>query len=127
MRQQMVLGDFIFGLSRGFAYASLLRTSDGGWSDLSIIASKSQSRQSGQKLEKLTFSGTAMYAIGMQRLDELRALQNTRAPLTLVDGIGRNWGLWRINTITETQSNVIDDGTAIVMAWALELEEFVNA
>jgi len=127
MRQQMVLGDFIFGLSRGFAYASLVRTSDGGWSDLSIIASKSQSRQSGQKLEKLTFSGTAMYAIGMQRLDELRALQNTRAPLTLVDGIGRNWGLWRINTITETQSNVIDDGTAIVMAWALELEEFVNA
>jgi phage protein U len=123
----MVLGDFIFGLSRGFAYASLVRTSDGGWSDLSIIASKSQSRQSGQKLEKLTFSGTAMYAIGMQRLDELRALQNTRAPLTLVDGIGRNWGLWRINTITETQSNVIDDGTAIVMAWTLELEEFVNA
>ena len=127
MRQQMVLGDFIFGLSRGFAYASLVRTSDGGWSDLSIIASKSQSRQSGQKLEKLTFSGTAMYAIGMQRLDELRALQNTRAPLTLVDGIGRNWGLWRINTITETQSHVIDDGTAIVMAWALMLEEFVNA
>lgn len=127
MRQQMVLGDFIFGLSRGFAYASLVRTSDGGWSDLSIIASKSQSRQSGQKLEKLTFSGTAMYVIGMQRLDELRALQNTRAPLTLVDGIGRNWGLWRINTITETQSNVIDDGTAIVMAWTLELEEFVNA
>ena len=127
MRQQMVLGDFIFGLSRGFAYASLVRTSDGGWSDLSIIASKSQSRQSGQKLEKLTFSGTAMYAIGMQRLDELRALQNTRAPLTLVDGIGRNWGLWRINSVKETQSNVIDDGTAMLMTWTLELEEFVNA
>ena len=127
MRQQMVLGDFIFGLSRGFAYSALQRSSDGGWGDLEIIASKPQSRQNGQKLEKLTFSGTAMYAIGMQRLDELRALQNTRAPLTLVDGIGRNWGLWRINTITETQSHVIDDGTAIVMAWALELEEFVNA
>ncbi|VVQ25673.1 hypothetical protein PS934_05928 [Pseudomonas fluorescens] len=127
MRQQMVLGDFIFGLSRGFAYASLVRTSDGGWSDLSIIASKSQSRQSGQKMEKLTFIGTAMYAIGMQRLDELRALQNNQGPLTLFEGIGRKWGLWRINTITETQSHVIDDGTAIVMAWTLELEEFVNA
>ncbi|NJJ55601.1 phage tail protein [Pseudomonas sp. B14(2022)] len=127
MRQQMVLGDFIFGLSRGFAYSSLVRTNDGGWSDLVIIASKPQSRQSGQKLEKLTFSGTAMYATGMQRLDELRALQNTRAPLPLVDGIGRNWGLWRINSVVETQSNVIDDGTAMVMAWTLELEEFVNA
>ena len=70
MQQQMVLGDFIFGLSRGFAYSGLVRTTDGGWSDLAIIASKPQSRQSGQKLEKLTFTGTAMYAIGMQRLDE---------------------------------------------------------
>lgn len=127
MRQQMVLGDFIFGLSRGFAYSSLIRNSDGGWSDLAIIASKPQSRQNGQKLEKLTFNGTAMYATGMQRLDELRALQNARAPLPLVDGIGRNWGLWRINSVVETQSNVIDDGTAMVMTWALELEEFVHA
>lgn len=127
MRQQMVLGDFIFGLSRGFAYSSLIRDSDGGWSDLAIVASKPQSRQSGQKLEKLTFGGTAMYAVGMQRLDELRALQNTRAPLPLVDGIGRNWGLWRINSVVETQSYVIDDGTAMVIAWKLDLEEFVNA
>lgn len=127
MRQQMVLGDFIFGLSRGFAYSTLSRGSDGGWSDLAIIASKPQSRQSGQKLEKLTFTGTAMYGIGMQRLDELRALQNKRVPLPLVDGIGRNWGLWRINSVLENQSNVIDDGTAMVMTWTLELGEFVNA
>ncbi|MCP1514874.1 MULTISPECIES: phage tail protein [Pseudomonas] len=127
MRQQMVLGDFIFGLSRGFAYASLIHSSYGGWSNLEIIASKPQSRQNGQQLEKLSFSGMAMYAVGMQRLDELRALQDARAPLPLVDGIGRNWGLWRINSLVETQSNVIDDGTAMVVAWTLELEEFVNA
>ncbi|MBA1295359.1 phage tail protein [Pseudomonas lurida] len=127
MRQQMVLGDFIFGLSRGFAYASLIHSSYGGWSNLEIIASKPQSRQNGQQLEKLSFSGMAMYAVGMQRLDELRALQDARAPLPLVDGIGRNWGLWRINSLVETQSNVIDDGTAMVLAWTLELEEFVNA
>ncbi|NVZ18197.1 phage tail protein [Pseudomonas costantinii] len=127
MRQQMVLGDFIFGLARGFAYSTLIRNTDGGWTDLAIIASKPQSRQNGQKLEKLTFGGTAMYAVGMQRLDELRALQNARAPLPLVDGIGRNWGLWRINSVVENQSNVIDDGTAMVMTWTLELEEFVNA
>ncbi|MGF6095965.1 phage tail protein [Pseudomonas sp. 18175] len=127
MQQQMVLGDFIFGLSRGFAYSTLSRNSDGGWSDLAIIASKPQSRQSGQKLEKLTFGGTAMYAVGMQRLDELRALQNRRAPLPLVDGIGRNWGLWRINAVAEKQSSIIDDGTAMVIGWTLELEEFTNA
>ncbi len=127
MRQQMVLGSFIFGLSRGFAYDTLARSSDGGWTSLEIIASKAQSRQTGQKLETLTFTGKAMYAVGMQRLDELRALQDERRPLPLVDGIGRNWGLWRVTTIAENQSNVIDDGTAMVIGWTLTLEEFVNA
>ncbi|MDY0836342.1 MULTISPECIES: phage tail protein [Pseudomonas] len=127
MRQQMVLGDFIFGLSRGFAYSGLNRLTDGGWANLEIIASKPQSRQKGQNLEKLTFTGKAAYAVGMQRLDELRALQNGRAPLPLVDGIGRNWGLWRITSVTEDQSCVIDDGTALVIGWTLVLEEFVNA
>jgi phage protein U len=127
MRQQMVLGNFIFGLSRGFAYSTLQRSSDGGWSNLEIIASKPQSRQNGQKLETLTFGGAAMYAEGMQRLDELRALQSTRAPLPLVDGIGRNWGLWRIDSVVENQASVIDDGTAMVINWSLTLEEFVNA
>lgn len=127
MRQQMVLGDFIFGLSRGFAYASLVHSSTGGWESLEIVASKPLSRQKGPGLEKLTFTGKAMYANGMQRLDELRALQDQRAPLPLVDGLGNNWGLWRINSVTETQSRVIDDGTAMVIDWTLELEEFVNA
>ena len=127
MRQQMVLGSFIFGLSRRFAYDTLARSTDGGWTSLDIIASKPQSRQTGQKLETLTFTGKAMYAIGMQRLDELRALQDERRPLPLVDGIGRNWGLWRVTTIGENQSNVIDDGTAMVISWTLTLEEFVNA
>ena len=127
MRQQMVLGDFIFGLSQGFAYSTLTRSTDGGWSDMAIVASKPLSRQSGQTLEKLTFGGTAMYAVGMARLDDLRALQNARAPLPLVDGVGRNWGLWRINSVVEIQSNVIDDGTAMVMTWTLVLEEFINA
>lgn len=127
MRQQMVLGSFIFGLSRGFAYSTLQRSSDGGWADLEIVASKPQSRQNGQKLEKLTFAGSAMAALGMQRLDQLRALQDARAPLPLVDGIGRNWGLWRVVSVSEHQANVIDDGTAMLIQWSLVLEEFVNA
>ncbi|WP_248749950.1 phage tail protein [Pseudomonas sp. MWU15-20650] len=127
MRQQMVLGSFIFGLSRGFAYKTLQRQSDGGWVNLDIVASKPQSRQAGQKLQSLTFAGTAMRGLGMQRLDELRALQDLRRPLPLVDGIGRNWGLWRVTSVTESQSEVIDDGTAMVINWTLVLEEFVNA
>ncbi|AZF41303.1 Unclassified tail protein [Pseudomonas sp. R1-43-08] len=127
MRQQMVLGTFIFGLSRGFAYDTLDRGSSGGWVSLNIIAGKPKSSQVGQDLETLTFGGKAARAKGMQRLDELRALQDLRAPLPLVDGLGRNWGLWTIKSISEKQTSVIDDGTAMAIGWSLVLEEFVNA
>ncbi|WP_085748137.1 phage tail protein [Pseudomonas sp. R45(2017)] len=127
MKQQMALGSFIFGLSRDFAYSTLARKSDGGWTDLQILNSKPRSHQTGQKPESLTISGTSMYAVGMERLDELRALQALRAPLPLIDGIGRNWGLWRINSIDENQSEVIDDGTAMVIKWVIGLSEFNNA
>ncbi|WP_330206349.1 MULTISPECIES: phage tail protein [unclassified Pseudomonas] len=127
MKQQMALGSFIFGLSRNFAYSTLARKSDGGWSDIQILTSKPKSSQTGQKAESLTISGTSMYAVGMERLDELRALQALRTPLPLIDGIGRNWGLWRINSIDENQSEVIDDGTAMVIKWVVGLTEFNNA
>ena len=68
-----------------------------------------------------------MYATAMDRLDELRALQALRIPLPLVDGIGRNWGRWRINDVTETQTEIIDDGTAMVVGWVVVLTEFANA
>ncbi|MCE0461546.1 phage tail protein [Pseudomonas uvaldensis] len=127
MRQQMVLGSFIFGLSRNFAYHSLLRTSDGGWKSIDILTSKPKSSQVGQGLQELKITGKSMYATAMDRLDELRALQAQRVPLPLVDGIGRNWGLWQINKVTETQTDIIDDGTAMVVGWVVDLTEFANA
>ena len=127
MRQQMVLGSFIFGQSRGFAYSSLVRKSGGGWVSLEILTSKPKSSQTGQGLQGLTISGKSMRAIAMTRLDELRALQALRVPLPLVDGIGRNWGLWQINNVTETQTAIIDDGTAMVVGWVVDLKEFANA
>ncbi|WP_300630245.1 phage tail protein [Pseudomonas sp.] len=127
MRQQMVLGTFIFGLSRGFVYDTLDRGSTGGWVSLDIIAGKPKSSQVGQGLETLTFGGKAARAKGMDRLDELRVLQALRAPLPLVDGLGRNWGLWTITSISEKQTSVIDDGTAMAISWTLVLGEFVNA
>lgn len=113
--------------SRQFAYHSLLRKSDGGWTEIQILTSKPKSSQTGQKPETLTITGKSMYAVAMDRLDELRALQALRIPLPLIDGIGRNWGLWRINSVQETQTQIIDDGTAMVVDWVIELAEFNNA
>lgn len=127
MLQQMALGDFIFGLSSEFAYDRLERKASGGWVSLDIIASKPMSHQTGQGLETLRLSGVAMYAAGMKRVDELRAMINARVPYVLIDGIGRNWGRWRIESVNESQRSIIADGTAMALDWTLELEEFVNA
>jgi uncharacterized protein len=127
MRQQMALGGFIFGLATAFPYERLERGTTGGWVDLDIMSSKPKSHQTGQGLEDLRLSGKATRAVGMDRLDQLRALANGRVPYPLVDGIGRNWGRWRIDKVSESQSSIIDDGTAMLIEWTLELKEFVNA
>ena len=127
MRQQMALGSFIFGLSRNFAYSGIVRLSDGGWADLDVVMGKPKSRQAGQKAQTLKITGKSMYGVAMERLDELRALQALRVPVPMVDGIGTHWGFWRINSVSETQSEVIDDGTAMVINWTVDLSEFIHA
>ncbi|CRP86761.1 MULTISPECIES: phage tail protein [Pseudomonas] len=127
MPQQLALGEFVFGLATGFPYDRLARKTSGGWVDLDIISSKPLSHNTGQGLETVRLSGKAQWAAGMAKVDELRAMANSRAPFTLVDGLGRNWGRWRIDGVSEDQERVIDDGTASLLNWTLELSEFVNA
>lgn len=124
MSQQMALGEFVFGLSRDFPYDTLDRKTTGGWVSLDIISSKPRSHQTGQGLETLRLQGKAQWASGMAKVEALRAMANARVPYVLVDGIGRVWGRWRINSVDESQKRTVDDGTATLLEWTLELEEF---
>ena len=124
MAQQMALGEFVFGLSSGFPYETLDRKTSGGWVSLDIISSKPLSHQTGQGLEELRLNGKAQWAEGMAKLDELRAMANARVPYVLVDGVGRVWGRWRIDSVNEGQKRVIEDGTTSLLEWSLDLSEF---
>jgi phage protein U len=126
MPQQMALGEFVFGLATDFPYERLERKTTGGWVDLDIISSKPLSHQTGQGLETLRLSGKAQLAAGMASVESLRTMANARKPYTLVDGLGRVWGRWRIDAVNEQQTRVLDDGTATLLEWTLELQEFVN-
>lgn len=127
MAQQMALGEFIFGMATNFPYETLDRKTSGGWVSLDIISSKPKSHNTGQGLETLRLTGKAQWAEGMAKLDELRAMADARKPYPLVDGVGRVWGRWRIDDVSENQKRVLDDGTATLLEWSLELQEFVNA
>ncbi|NMR95181.1 hypothetical protein HKB38_27655, partial [Vibrio parahaemolyticus] len=56
----------------------------------------------------------------------LRELQAKREPLVLTDGYGRNLGLWTIKQLQEKQDRIIDDGTAFVVGFSIELEEYAG-
>ncbi len=127
MRQMLSLGGFVFSLGDGTAYESLQRTSGGGWVVVSRFGQKPVSQHTGSPLDVIVLSGSWFRGEGMLSVDGLRALQAKAEPLVLVDGYGGNHGLWTIKKIQEKQGSIIDDGTAFVVSFTLELEEFSGA
>lgn len=127
MKQQIALGDFVFSLANKMAYDSLVRSSSGGWVNIDITNAKPLSHNTGQGLETITIEGKVFGSPGMQSLNQLRQLQSTRQPQTLVDGEGNNLGRWKIMAVRENQKKIIDDGTALVINFSLSLEEYADA
>jgi phage protein U len=126
MRQMMSLGGFVFSLSEHTPYEALQRTSDGGWVTVPRYGQKPISQNTGQQLERISMTGTWFRGQGMTNMDKLRALQAKREPLVLTDGYGNNLGQWVIKLLQEKQDRIIDDGTAFVIGFSIELEEYAG-
>ncbi|KUI98977.1 phage tail protein [Vibrio sp. MEBiC08052] len=126
MRQMMSLGGFVFSLSEQTPYESLQRTSDGGWVSVPRYGQKPISQNMGQSLEKISINGTWFRGEGMNNMKALRQLQAQRKPLVLSDGYGQTMGRWVIKQLQEKQDRIIDDGTAFVVGFSIELEEYAE-
>lgn len=126
MRQMMSLGDFVFSLSEQTPYEGLQRTSDGGWVSVPRYGQKPISQNMGQNLEKISINGTWFRGEGMDNMKALRQLQAQRKPLVLSDGYGQSMGRWVIKQLQEKQDRIIDDGTAFVVGFSIELEEYAE-
>ncbi|WP_299492976.1 phage tail protein [uncultured Shewanella sp.] len=122
----MSLGGFIFSLNDNTPYESLQRSSDGGWVNVARYGQKPISQNTGQKLETITLSGTWFKGEGMANMDKLRVLQAKRAPLVLNSGYGESMGRWVIKSLQEKQERIIMDGTAFVVGFTVNLEEFIG-
>lgn len=117
---------FIFGLASGTAYDSLDRDSKGGWVNLDIINGRPVSQNTSMPLDTLSIKGKWFGAAGMRHIATLRNLNATRKPIMLTDTYGYNLGMWKIMNVSERQQRIIDDGTAMVIDFTLQLEEFAN-
>ncbi len=122
----MALGGFVFSLNENTPYESLQRSSDGGWVNVARFGQKPTSQNTGQKLETMTLSGTWFKGEGMDNMNNLRALQAQRTPLVLNNGYGESMGRWVIKSLQEKQERIIMDGTAFVVGFTVDLEEFIG-
>ena len=122
MRQQAALGEFVFSPYKDSAYESLTRNSDGGWVTTDRAGQQPGSQNTGQGLDTIVITGSVIGPTGQSLLQQLRALQATRQPQTLVDGSGFYHGLWKIMNIQERQSEIIDDGNSLKTTFTLNLE-----
>jgi len=125
-RQQLSLGGFVFSQQGEFAYEALERKSSGGWQAIDIVNAKPRRQNTGPDAETLRLTGKAFYGAGMDRMDDLRALQARHEPLSMVDSRGVNLGRWTLDSVRESQGRVIDDGTAMVINWEILLTEYVD-
>ncbi|QMV14723.1 phage tail protein [Vibrio spartinae] len=126
MSKMMSLGEFVFSLSERTPYEGLQRTSDGGWVTVPRYGQKPISQNMGQNLDKISINGTWFRGEGMDNMKALRQLQAQRKPLVLADGYGQSMGRWVIKGLQEKQDRIIDDGTAFVVGFSIELEEYAE-
>lgn len=117
---------FVFSMADNTAYDSLNRDSKGGWLNIEIINGKPISQVTSMPLDSLSISGKWFGELGMKSIAALREIKNLNAPVFLSDSYGFNLGLWKFMHVSEQQKRVIDDGTALVVEFSLQLEEFAN-
>ena len=118
---------FVFGLATDTAYESLNRESKGGWINMDIVNGKPVSQHTSLPLDSLSIQGKWFGSEGMASINTLRELNRMKKPVLLSDAYGFNLGMWKIMQVSERQRRVIDDGTAMVVEFTLQLEEFSNA
>lgn len=117
---------FVFGLASGTAYESLNHESKGGWVNMDIINGKPVSQHASIPLDTLSIQGKWFGAAGMKSINTLREIKRLNKPIMLTDSYGYNLRMWKIMQVSERQRRVIDDGTAMVVEFSLQLEEYGN-
>lgn len=117
------LGAFIFELKTA-PYDQLQRSTTQRWASNPRVGRRAAQQHIGPGDDHITLSGTLMPELtgGPAQLDALRAMQASGRDWILLDGSGRIWGQWIIQSIDETRSEFFADGTARQIEFSLKLQ-----
>ncbi|MDG9889710.1 phage tail protein [Pseudomonas juntendi] len=119
----LALGMFIFSLPT-LAYQQLQRQTDWRHAANSRIGAQPARQFLGRGEDDITLPGVLLpeLAGSMMSLDEIRAMANTGKAWALVEGTGRVYGLFIIESLSETRSVFFQDGTARRIEFSLTLK-----
>ncbi|MCB2255373.1 phage tail protein [Pseudomonas chlororaphis] len=119
----MALGMFVFSLSTA-AYQELQRQTEWRHASTSRIGAPPALQFLGRGDDKITLPGIILpeLAGSVLSLDALRLMANTGKAWPMVEGSGRIYGLWVIESLSETKTLFFRDGTPRRLEFTINLK-----
>lgn len=119
----LALGMFVFSLNT-LAYQELQRQTNWRHASSNRVNAQPALQFAGRGDETITLPGILLPELAGQVvcLDELRAMGNTGKSWSLLDGTGRLYGVFVIESLSETQTLFFQDGTARRIEFNLALK-----
>lgn len=119
----MALGMFVFD-THTVPYQELQRRTEWRHASQSRVDDRPAYQFLGPGVDTITLSGTLLpeFTGGRVDLDEIRDMADQGRAWPLVEGTGRQYGLWVITGVDETSSTLYRDGAAAKIEFSLTLE-----
>lgn len=119
----MALGMFVFQ-TRSVPYQQLQRATQWRHTSQSRVGDRPAYQFVGPGADTITLSGTLLpeFTGGRLDLDEIRDMADEGKAWPMVEGTGRQFGLWVITGINETSSTFFRDGAAQKIEFTITLE-----
>lgn len=124
----IALGDYRFSMSTA-AFQRLSRTSEWRWPSQEVIGARPKKQYVGPGEDRIELSGEVYPSYRPQRqgLAQVAYMRQEAArgePLLMVDGTGRVWGLFVIESVTEDQTVFFSDGTPRKIEFSVSLSAY---
>lgn len=121
----MRLGVYKFSLDTA-AYQELSRTAEYRWARQERIGTNDALQFTGLGPETLELRGVVfpLFRGGLDQVKKMRAQASLGVPLPLIDGLGKVWGLWALEQISERQSIFMPRGAAKRIEFDLRLSRY---
>lgn len=121
----LMLGGFKFSLNTA-VFQEMQRNTSWRWPAQERLGQYDALQHTGPGDDRITLPGVIYpdWRGGVQQVDELRALAAQGRPLRLIAATGQILGMWVIESIGETQSFFLPDGTPRRQEFTLTIKKY---